>query len=121
MQDEEPIPAIPRRLFRLVNLSIPAISSFALMLLQDQINIWFIGQQNDTTQLAAIGLGNMVVSLTAYSLVIGMNTALETLVSQAFGRRNLKDCGLYLHRAILMVTLFLIPLGFALPFTSTLL
>ena len=51
------------------------------MLLQDQINIWFIGQQNDTTQLAAIGLGNMVVALTAYSLVIGMNTALETLVS----------------------------------------
>lgn len=46
---EEIIPPVPRRLFRLVNLSIPAISSFALMLLQDQINIWFIGQQNDTT------------------------------------------------------------------------
>ena len=30
---EEIIPPIPRRLFRLVNLSIPAISSFALMLL----------------------------------------------------------------------------------------
>lgn len=63
----------------------------------------------------------MVVALTAYSLVIGMNTALETLVSQAFGRQNLRDCGLYLHRAILMVTLFLIPLGFALPFTSKIL
>lgn len=30
---EDIIPPIPRRLFRLVNLSIPAISSFALMLL----------------------------------------------------------------------------------------
>lgn len=60
----------------------------------------------------------MVVALTAYSLVIGMNTALETLVSQAYGRQNLRDCGLYLHRSILMVTMLLIPLSFALPYTS---
>jgi Na+-driven multidrug efflux pump len=52
----------------------------------------------------------MCVNLTAYSLVVGMNTALETLVSQAYGRKNLRDCGLYLHRAILMIAIMLVPL-----------
>jgi MATE family multidrug resistance protein len=112
------VPPITGRLLRLINLSIPAISSFALMVLQDQINFWFIGRLNDTNSLAAVGLGNMLVALTAYSLVIGMNTALETLVSQAYGRQNLRDCGLYLHRSILMIMILLLPLGIALPYTS---
>ena len=43
--------------------------------------------------------------------MIGVNTALETFVSQAYGRENLRDCGLYLHRAILIITLFYIPVA----------
>jgi Na+-driven multidrug efflux pump len=35
--------------------------------------------------LAAAGLGNMITMLVPYSIMIGINTALETLVSQAYG------------------------------------
>lgn len=91
------------------------------MEIQDQCNFLFIGSLSDTNELAAVGLGQMVVNLTAYSLVVGMNTALETLVSQAYGRANLRDCGLYLHRSILMIATMLVPLYMIIPYTATML
>ena len=44
--------------------------------------------------------------------MIGVNTALETFISQAWGRKNPKDCGLYLHRALLIITLVYVPVVF---------
>jgi len=41
---------------------------------------------NDSAKLSGIGLGNMVMNMVPYALMIGVNTALETLVSQAYGR-----------------------------------
>jgi Na+-driven multidrug efflux pump len=37
----------------------------------------------DATDLAAIGLGNMMIIIIPYSVMIGVNTALETFVSRA--------------------------------------
>ena len=85
------------------------------MSLQEAVPVVFIGKLNDVQMLAGIGLGNMVVNLLPFALMIGVNTALETLVSQAFGRKNLRDCGLYLHRASFVITvlfLVLIPILF---------
>lgn len=45
--------------------------------------------------------------------MLGVNSALETFVSQAWGRQNLKDCGLNLHRALLLVTICYIPIAVA--------
>jgi Na+-driven multidrug efflux pump len=61
-----------------------------MLYLQDQINLVFVGSLGDTHQLAAVGLGNMVMMLLPYSIMIGVNTALETFVAQAFGSNNLK-------------------------------
>ena len=53
--------------------------------------------------------------------MIGMNTALETLVSQAFGRENLHECGVFLHRAMLLITLMFIPVAFGVFYTQNML
>ena len=50
-----------------------------------------------------------------------MNTALETLVSQAFGRENHYECGVFLHRAMLMITLMFIPVAFGVFYTQSML
>ena len=71
----------------------------------------FIGTLGDASMLAGIGLGNMVMNMLPYALMIGLNTALETLVSQAYGRKNLYECGLFLHRAIFLVLCFFIPIA----------
>jgi Na+-driven multidrug efflux pump len=38
----------------------------------------------------------MLNQLLPYTTMIGINTALETLVSQAYGRKNIYECGLFL-------------------------
>lgn len=73
----------------------------------------FVGQLSDTNQLAAIGLGQMVIVLLPYSLIVGVATALETLVSAAYGREDYRSCGLYLHRSIFIMTLIYVPVAIA--------
>lgn len=53
--------------------------------------------------------------------MIGVNTALETLVSNAYGRGNLRDCGTYLHRSIFVITLLSVPIMLLVHYTPTLL
>mmetsp|Transcript_5539 Transcript_5539/g.8708 ORF Transcript_5539/g.8708 Transcript_5539/m.8708 type:complete len:173 (-) Transcript_5539:639-1157(-) len=48
--------------------------------------------------LAAIGLGNVIQNVLGLSIVIGLNAAIETLVSQAYGSGNMRLCGEYLNR-----------------------
>ncbi len=73
---------------------------------------------NSANDLAGIGLGNMMIIIVPYSVMIGINTALETFVARAAGRNNLKDCGLYLHRSIFVITCIFIPVSIVLCFTS---
>ena len=81
-----------------------------MLTLQDQVNIIFIGALGETEQLAAVGLGNMIMCMLASTFIYGINTALETFVSQAFGRRNLRECALYMHRAIFLNTIVFVPI-----------
>ena len=82
-----------------------------MMNIQEQINLIFIGSLQDPAKLSGIGVGNMVMNLLPYALMIGINTALETLVSQAFGRENLLECGLFLHRAMFLIICLFVPIA----------
>ena len=109
------------RLRKYANLGIPSVLCFVMMIVQEQINLIFIGNLNDPTKLAGIGLGNMVLNLFANGMLIGVNTALETLVSQAFGRQNLRECGLYLHRSMFIICCMFIPIAMAISFSKDML
>ena len=76
---------------------------------------------DSTTELAGIGLGNMMIIFIPYSVMIGINTSLETLVARAAGRNNLRDCGLYLHRSILIISVVFVPVGMLLNYTGQIL
>ena len=66
---------------------------------------------DDAAKLSGIGLGNMVMNMVPYALMIGFNTALETLVSQAYGRGSLHECGLLLHRAMFLILCLFLPIA----------
>ena len=70
-----------------------------------------MAQTDDALKLAGIGLGNMMNVIVPYSVMIGINTALETFVSRAAGRNNLRDCGLYLHRSMFIILVIFIPVS----------
>lgn len=47
--------------------------------------------------------------MTGLAIAIGLNGALETLVSQSYGANNLKLCGVYLNRGRYVLCLCFIP------------
>jgi len=67
-----------------------------LSLLQETINLVFIGQLNDKEMFAAVGLGNMICLCCAIVVNFGLNSALETLVCKAKGANNIRLCGVIL-------------------------
>ncbi len=58
--------------------------------------------------ISAIGLGNSFIYAIGLCMGIGFPGAIDTLVSQAFGKEDFHMCGVYLNRGrVLMFTIFL--------------
>lgn len=93
---------------------ITSVGAFMVM----TINTIFAGRiEKDTAaKLAGVGLGSMMLSMIARYILIGINCAQETLVSQAFGQREFKLSGVYLSRGFLVMTVVYIPLAICLCF-----
>ena len=70
----------------------------------------FIGHLEDPVLLAAAGVGNMVLNLFGMAVFYGLNAGLETLVSQAYGAKNLELCGLYLQRGRYILSTAYVPI-----------
>lgn len=69
----------------MIKLSVgPIVSMFFYMMVQ-LINTYYIGHTNDSVLIAGVGMGNMLINVLAFAPMQGMNGALETLISQAFG------------------------------------
>ncbi len=109
----ENVPSLRTSIKNILGICIPTIITMISVSMIMQINIGFAGRLNDTYILAGIGIANMYTNTVIQSLIIGMNSTLNTLVSQAFGQKNLKLCGTYLNRARVIITLMFIP--FAIP------
>ena len=81
-------------LFTAIPASLGAFIGFS----QNTINLIYVGTLNDTKALAAVGLGEMFVTMFGIAVFYGFNGALETLVSQARGSNNFRQCGILLLR-----------------------
>ena len=55
-------------------------------------------------------MGNMLINVLCFAVIQGLNGALETFVSQAFGAGKFEQCGVYLNRAKYVATLIMIPI-----------
>ena len=56
----------------------------------------FIGRLGDPVKMAAVGMGNVIINMTGFAVYFGMNCGLETLVSQSYGAKNFRQCGVIL-------------------------
>ena len=92
-------------------LAVPATVTVLVNVLVVTTNLVFVGHLNDSTKMASVGLGNMIIFIFANAAFIGMNSGMETLVSQAYGAKNLTLCGQYYQRGRIIVMLYWIPLA----------
>ena len=92
-------------------LAVPSIITNFMGQLTMFINTGFAGRMNDPTKLAAVGLGSVCTTIMIAGFLIGVNSAQETLTSQAFGAGNIHLCGVYLNRGRYIIIFFFLILA----------
>lgn len=75
----------------------------------DTINLLFIGHFGTKEEMAGVGMGEVIQNMTGLSLMKGMNSAIETLVSQARGVKKIELCGVYMNRGRFVTCIMFIP------------
>ena len=65
-------------LLKMAKLAIPAIISCWVILLQETTNMIFVARLGDPKNSAAIGIGNAIINMFALSLIVGMNSVLNS-------------------------------------------
>ena len=85
------------RAWNVIRLTIPSSLSAVVGMFCALMNLAFIGYLNDPAMMAGVGLGNMTNNLCALSIILGFNSALDTLISQAAGAGNIELSGVYLN------------------------
>ena len=94
-----------------LKLAVPAILTNVMGYGTVVINGVFAGRMNDPEKLAVIGLTSVFCNMLGIALVTGINSAQETLTSQAYGAQNLYLCGVYLNRGFFILLAFYIPIA----------
>ena len=70
---------------RFMSMVVPASLGLFVGCLMTTLNLVFIGHLNDPVKLAAVGMGNMIINMCGIGPYYGLNSGMETLVSQAWG------------------------------------
>ena len=81
----------------------------------------FIGQLGTSEEIAGAGLAFTITNIFVFSFGFGLNGAIETLATQAFGAGDLYMCGVVLNRGRVVGTAFFLPMLLFLLYTEELL
>ena len=110
-----------KKMWKVFFLAVPSILCSLVCMMQEMINLVMLGHLNKPDLLAGVGIGNMFANMMGLSIVVGLNGALETLISQAYGAGDIKLCGVYLNRGRFVLLAFFVPVSFILFQTETIL
>ena len=109
------------RSVKIITKVFPSSLQYMLFYISYIVNLAFVGRLSNPVMLAALGVSSMMQHICVLSNVMGFNSAMDTLVSQAAGAKNLRLCGQYLNKARFLMTLLFIPFFFILINTESVL
>ena len=66
-------------------LAVPCTISVLLEISMELINTIFVSRLGDSSILAGLGLAHIIINLFCIQPMFGLNSGLETFVSQAYG------------------------------------
>jgi hypothetical protein len=90
-----------------LRIAAPTMVTSIFQMLVSLVSLYFVG--GDEAPLAAFGLALSFINVMGYSVLYGLTSALDTLVSQAFGANNLPLVGVVVQRAALIVAIACAP------------
>ncbi|MED6136465.1 Protein DETOXIFICATION 17 [Stylosanthes scabra] len=88
----------------------PLIAVSLLQYSLQMISIMFVGHLGNLP-LSGASLGSSFASVTGYSVLLGIGSALETLCGQAYGARQYHMLGIHTQRAMVVLIALSIPLS----------
>uniref|UniRef100_A0A0D3HCI1 Protein DETOXIFICATION n=1 Tax=Oryza barthii TaxID=65489 RepID=A0A0D3HCI1_9ORYZ len=114
---EEPLLAVRRggdgtaaEVKRLLRLAGPLMAGFVLRNSVQMVSVMFVGHLGEL-QLAGSSLAASLASVTGFSLLSGMSSALDTLCGQAYGAGQHRLLGVYAQRAMLVLAAAAVPIA----------
>jgi len=96
-------------IINLIKLAIPNTLNGLAWTAQALIGIYFVGRLNNTKLLDGVSLGSTWVSICGFSIVNGLSSAMDTFISQAYGKKDYLACGLILNKAFIIVGILALP------------
>ncbi|CAI2367045.1 unnamed protein product [Moneuplotes crassus] len=106
---EEDLPSYSECAMECALNSLPVIAGLLFETLIEVINLIFIGNLNDPTLMAGLGLGTLMINVIGISISTGLCGGIDTLVSQCHGQKNYYRCGVNLNRCRVLMLLVFIP------------
>mmetsp|Transcript_13298 Transcript_13298/g.22584 ORF Transcript_13298/g.22584 Transcript_13298/m.22584 type:complete len:164 (-) Transcript_13298:1019-1510(-) len=95
----------------LLTLILPSVFSSLFFMLQEFVNLFFIGYLHSSAKIAAVGMANTIQNMLGGSIFMGMNGALNTFVSHAAGAKQYDYCLAYLYRGKVVILLCFVPVA----------
>nr|AAK91328.2 Putative integral membrane protein [Oryza sativa Japonica Group]AAP53157.1 MatE family protein, expressed [Oryza sativa Japonica Group] len=95
---------------RLLRLAGPLMAGFVLRNSVQMVSVMFVGHLGEL-QLAGSSLAASLASVTGFSLLSGMSSALDTLCGQAYGAGQHRLLGVYAQRAMLVLAAAAVPIA----------
>jgi multidrug resistance protein, MATE family len=110
MDSGEKLPSMWDNFLQIHSSAIPCLVSCVISEMQLELNLIFIGNYSeDTFMLAGVGMANMIINVGCMSIVYGMTSVLETLVSQAHGSKQYYMCGVFFNKALVLIFALFVP------------
>ncbi|XP_028122093.1 protein DETOXIFICATION 16-like isoform X2 [Camellia sinensis] len=103
-----------------LGLAGPLIAVSLLQYCLQMISIMFVGHLGELP-LSGASLGTSFASVTGFSVLLGMGSAMETLCGQAYGAKQYHMLGVHTQRAMLTLVGLSLPLALIWFYTSTIL
>ncbi|KAL5724996.1 Protein DETOXIFICATION 16 [Ranunculus cassubicifolius] len=98
----------------------PLIAVNLLQYCLQVISVMFVGHLGELP-LAGASMATSFATVTGFSLLMGMGSALDTLCGQSYGAKQYHMLGIHMQRAMFILTLVSIPLAFIWAYTGPIL
>lgn len=89
----------------------PLISVNVLQFSLQLISVMFVGHLGELS-LSSASIATSFASVSGFSLLMGMGSALDTLCGQSYGAKQYHMLGIHMQRAIIVLLLVSVPLAF---------
>ena len=95
----------------ILKIAVPTIVSSTAGQLIYLINFVLAGQHENTDKFTGLGIGQAISQCCGILIFLGLNSALSTQLSQAYGQEKLLLCGLFVNQAHILNIILFIPLA----------